>query len=73
MKDKIQSMTKEIIHIADLIKAVENYDTGNVYDLERSIETTTEIIFKMHSLRAKAIHIRNIQNNKLNTILNQYF
>lgn len=69
MKEMIEEMTKEIIHISDLIKAVENYDNGNLYDLERSIETTTEIIFKLHNLRAKAVHIRNIQNNKINNII----
>lgn len=69
MEEDIKSMTKDIIYIVDLIKAVENYDNGNLYDLERSIETTTEIIFKLHNLRAKAVHIRNFQNNKINNII----
>ena len=33
MQEDIKSMTKDIIYIADLIKAVENYDNGNLHDL----------------------------------------
>ena len=57
MQEDIKSMTKDIIHIADLIKAVENYDNGNLYDLERSIETTTEIIFKLHNLSSHYMYL----------------
>lgn len=70
MKEKIQQMTKEIVYISGLIEVIDNYDTGNIYDLPRSIEVTTELILKLHNLRAKAIHIRNIQNNKLTNIIN---
>lgn len=70
MKEMIQEMTKEIVYISGLVEVIDNYDTGNIYDLPRSIEVTTELILKLHNLRAKAIHIRNVQNNKVNNIIN---